>query len=236
MTAKQRLKHAVTRWLVKLRYIKQDSFTAAELNEMLATNLPHHFDVQTPGGEGVLTILEVALSMPETTEQMHAELLCSLDVDSGSRRIYQAHLKMTLKALPFYCHETSAVRLREVQLGELVLIDDDYSLLQNTSDLITGLIPQPFKSLVKTTLGTTLGIVDTATQGDLTNYLSLYLSGSKQKIIDYHRPDIEQELLLMAESGELAYHMDDDVFEEKLFADLGKEVLVENGQLVFRFH
>ena len=54
-------------------------------------------------------------------------------------------------------------------------------------------------------------------------------------VIDYHRADIENKVIDLTKDNALSYQMDESVFEEKLFADFGEKIIVEDGQLFFVF-
>ena len=137
---------------------------------------------------------------------------------------------------PYYEPETSMVRQRDVQVAGVHLVKDEYSVIKDTKSIINQLVPPPVKNIVTNTLKTTLNLFTAGAYKEVSDYLSLYLLGSKQKIVDYHRPEIERIVTDLAESGDLEYEMDRDILEEALFADLGKEVEVQDGELVFIFH
>jgi hypothetical protein len=73
------------------------------------------------------------------------------------------------------------------------------------------------------------------TASEANSYLQMYLSGSKQKILDYHKPQIENIIVELAASEDMQYSLDTNDFEENLFIQYGKEVVVEERHLRFKF-
>ncbi|UAA37927.1 DUF1439 domain-containing protein [Paraneptunicella aestuarii] len=222
--------------MIHSKRIKQVSFTADELNEMLAANLPETFNLPVPGCRGWLVVESANLSMPLNDNLIDVALFCSMKIESMATPIYRAHLLINVAGTPSYDPETSMVRMQNIEVVGVHLVKDEYSLIKDTKSLINQLIPSPVTSLVANTLKTTLQLFSAGAYQEVSDYLSLYLLGSKQKIVDYHRPEVEKIITEMAESGDLEYEMDRDILEEHLFADLGKEVEVQNGELVFIFH
>ena len=66
-------------------------------------------------------------------------------------------------------------------------------------------------------------------------YLALFTEANKQKVLDFHRPQIERQITQSIEQGDIEYQLQAADFEEQIFADLGKHIDVEKHQLVFRF-
>ena len=64
-------------------------------------------------------------------------------------------------------------------------------------------------------------------------YLKLYLSGSKQAILDYHKPQIDNAITRQLTQDDLSHRMRDTQWREVLFARLGKNVRVEDNVLRF---
>ena len=73
----------------------------------------------------------------------------------------------------------------------------------------------------------------TATQAN--SYLQMYLRVSKQKVFDYHKPQIENIITDLAAGEDMQYSLDINDFEEGLFVQYGKKVVVEQGHLRFKF-
>lgn len=228
------------RWLLKFliyfKQIKQVAMTAEELNEMLATNLPEEFALDVPGCQGMLIIEAAELSLPQNENRFYIELFCAMNISTLSTPIYRAHLVITLAGVPLYDPDHSRIRMHLPAVADVQLVKDQYSLLHDTKNLIGQFAPLPITSLVTSTFRTTMNILSAGAYKDAAAYLSIYLGGSMQKIVDFHRPEIEQIVKDLADSSDLEYEMDPDILEEEIFAELGKDVRVENGALQFIFH
>jgi hypothetical protein len=85
------------------------------------------------------------------------------------------------------------------------------------------------------TMKTAFNIMTGTTTSEANSYLQMYLSGSKQKVLDYHKPQIENIIVELAASEEMQYSLNIDDFEESLFIQYGKEVVVEDRHLRFKF-
>lgn len=230
----------IQHWFIKLlihsKRIKKVAFTAEELNEMLATNLPEEFPLHVPGCKGNLIIEAAELTLPNDENKFYVALFCAMHIETLATPIYQAHLLINLAGTPCYHEESCMVRMHSPEVLGVHLVKDEYALLKNTKSIIDQLTPSPLRSLVTNTVKTTLNLLSAGTYNEVSDYLSLYLGGSKQKIIDFHRPEVEKIVTELAESGDLEYEMDQEILEEKLFAELGKDVKVEDGLLYFVFH
>jgi len=228
------------RWLLKLliyfKQIKQVAMTAEELNEMLAANLPEEYELDVPGCQGVLIVEAAELSLPQNENRFHVELFCAMNIATLGNPIYRAHLVINLAGVPLYDPTHSRIRMQLPVVENIRLVKDQYSLLHDTKHLIEQFSPLPFTSLVTSTFNTTMNILSAGAYKDVAAYLGIYLGGSMQKIFDFHRPEIEQIVKELADSGDLEYEMDPDFLEEEIFAELGKDVRVENGELQFIFH
>jgi hypothetical protein len=53
--------------------------------------------------------------------------------------------------------------------------------------------------------------------------------------LDYHKPQIENLIIELAASEDMQYSLDINDFEESLFIQYGKEIIVEQGNVRFKF-
>ncbi|MCY7296838.1 hypothetical protein [Alteromonas sp. a30] len=236
MSLKEKAKHWFLALLIRTKRIKYVAFSANELNEMLADNLPETFPLSVPGSSGELIVESAELSMPKDANRIDASLFCAMHIKVVSNPIYRAHLVISASGEPYYLPDESVVRMQHAQVLGVHLVKDEYALLKDTRSIIEQLTPSPFRGLLSTTFKTTLNLLSAGTYQEMSDYLSIYLTGSKQRIVDFHKPEIEKIITEMAESGDLECAMDPEILEEKLFAQYGKEVKVENGELHFIFH
>jgi len=237
---KVRLQQFFTRLLVRFNRVKRSPVDIEEINQLVNKPLPEVLELETPSGIGELTILGVTLTIApcssnQKTDCIHAEVLCNFSVKVKDSLIYNTHLMLIIETLPNYCKETKTIGITETKIAELQLISDQYSMIKDTTTLLNGLISKPLNSIVSIALSSTKALSNTKTVNRATKYLSLYTSGSKQMVIDYHRADIESKIIELTKDNAMSYEMDETDFEEKLFADYGKKITVEDGQLYFVF-
>ena len=221
---------------IRFKWLKKSSYSANELNQLLFADFPQDIHFPIPKGQGQLTLMQAELTLPTAQSHIHFSFLSSFTVDVLSNRIYQAHLTINVSASPYYSVQDSTLYMRDIKLNKVELISDEYALIKDTSNLLTKLMPSPVKGIISATLGTTLGLLNDSVIGELQQYLNIYIAGNKQRIIDYHQADLERAIIHYARQGKLEYKMDENDFEEALFARWGKQVKVENGQLDFILH
>jgi hypothetical protein len=63
----------------------------------------------------------------------------------------------------------------------------------------------------------------------------MYIGGSKQRILDYHRHQIEDHVISAVAKADINLQLDPAEWRQNLFARLGKDVVVEDKQLRFYF-
>jgi hypothetical protein len=237
---KTRLQQFITRQLVRFKYVKQTPVDIEQIGQLVNKPLPETIELETPGGLGELTILGITLTIaPCTTSPavdcIHAEVLCNFSVKVKDSLIYNTHLMLIIEAQPNYCKKSTTIGISEIKIAELQLISDQYSMIKDTTTLLNGLIPKPLNSIVSIALNSTKALLNTKTVNRVTKYLSLYTSGSKQMVIDYHRADIEKKFIELTQNNAMSYRLDESDFEEQLFAEFGEEIMVKNGRLFFVF-
>lgn len=232
---KERIKRWLVKFLIKTRRIKSVSFSADELNDMLANNLPETLNFPVPGSKGELEIQSAKLSMPENVNRLDVILFCAMRIDTMANPIYRAHLKIFGAVTPSFDKPRRVIHLKDPKVTEIAIIQDEYALLKDTKQLISMLLPSPIKSVLDVTMKTTLNLLSAGSYKEVQSYLSLYLHGSKQRILDYHRPEIEQQVMDAISRGDLDYALDETILEERIFAELGNDVVVRDGALHFVF-
>ncbi|WP_102796251.1 hypothetical protein [Bowmanella denitrificans] len=226
----QRAKYWLYAWLVRFGRLRQFSMSVDEVSALLVPNLPIQLNLAIPGGNGVLNVLSVELSLPDNKMQM--ALLCEFKVEMRGVRIYQAHILATVQGKPHFLKQSATIRPMQVSLDTIQLLQDDYLVIKSSRDILARLLPDSISGWVNASLDVFSG----GLYKDAAAYLDLYVSGGKQRVLDYHKGQIEKQLLDLVTSGELDYQLDEHLPDERLFARLGKEVQVQNGQLVFLFH
>lgn len=230
-----RLQLWTARILVKIGRLTHSDYTKEELNALFKPHLPINFDIDVPGGTGLLTIMDGEVTMPADSKQIHVQLICAFEVTRLSNPLYRGHLIVTLVATPAYCDTSKSVFVSAIHVDDIRLVNDEYALISDTRQLLSKLVPVPMQDLLVDTVRSTMGFITGGGSDAMANYLRLYLSGSKQKILDYHKPQITALLSDMASGDDLRYELDDQDWQEHLFRELGKDVIVEDGMLRFRF-
>ncbi|MBO9489040.1 hypothetical protein J7384_01565 [Endozoicomonas sp. G2_1] len=220
---------------IRLNWLEQAVYTQDELNELLVTNFPHQIPLNIANSQGELTMLSAELTMPLGQDKLHLQFYCALRLSVAGQDIYRAHIVASGSVLPYYDAALSAIRVKDMRLAEIRLVNDDYAFVGSTSELVTLFMPKPVKSLLFGGVQLTLSLLQGLIPGELMNYLSLYSSGSKQRILDFHRPEIERTLIEEVEQDDWCYQLDESDFEEQVFAMYGQSMAVEEGKLVFKF-
>ncbi|MCP4412080.1 MAG: hypothetical protein GY808_05880 [Gammaproteobacteria bacterium] len=208
----------------------------SDVNEIVSPQLPMTFDIPVSGGKGELTLLEVELSSGEPEDRILVQIIANFSVSMGKTQIYNSHLQLKLLTKPDYNKAKKLLSAADIKMISMELISDRYSMIKDTPKTLASLLPEPFKSMFVTTLVTTGIVMDTFGKSDLTRYLSLYLTGNMQRILDFHHNDIEKIIINYAKSESLAYQLDETDLEEKFFAEFGEKVNIENKLLMFHFH
>lgn len=222
--------------LIRFGYIKNVPVDIDRINEQITQHLPVAFDIAIPGGDGELTILETDLSLDNQSNSITAVILCNFNVKIKNTTIYNSHLQVTLDTELVYCATSKTISPSNVKIHSMKLISDKYSVIKDTRQLIAGLLPEPMKTVFITTMLTTNLVMDNLGMNNMIKYLSLYLTGSKQRILDFHHQEIETKVIDFTESEDCSYLLDQTHFEERLFAEFGQQIQIKQGQLLFIFH
>jgi len=233
---KSNFQYFIATFLVRWKFIRESSIEINEINQLISPQLPVSFEMVIPGGEGKLIILDVEIAPAESGDCITAQILCNFSVNINKNRIYNTHLHLELQAKSDYCKINKTISPSGIQVTAMQLIADQYSMIKDTRKLIATFLPEPMKTVFLTTLLTTGKLLETLGKNDIVKYLSLYLTGNKQRILDFHHKDIENNIINFAKSGSLSYQLDETDLDEKLFLNFGHQVQVVNEQLLFIFH
>ena len=221
--------------LIRFKRLKHVDYSVDDISRLIKPHLPLSLPISVPKGEGRFTLSKVNISMPFNSPYIQAEVLGAIEVTYFSNPIYRAHVVLVVQATPEYDQTTKNVMLTELRITDINTLNDEYSIFKDTSSLINQFVPSPLLSMVTGTMKTAFSIMTGTTASEANSYLQMYLSGSKQKILDYHKPQIENIIVELAASKDMQYSLDINDFEENLFIQYGKEVAVEEGHLRFKF-
>ena len=152
---------------------------------------------------------------------------------SGSSRC--AHFIVVLGATPFYDKGTKSVCLQAITFDHITLINDDYALIGDTQSLLSAFLPGNLNTLLGKTVQSALSLVTAGTSAKVQNYLTLFLAGSKQTILDYHTPQIRAAVLKEIAKQPTHFQLRQDVWREALFSRYGERVGIEDNRLRFYF-
>ena len=235
MSLRTKLTHWFYWFLIRFRLVKRSAYSAAELNALLLENFPITRSFPAPGSQGQLIIERADLTIPAAQHKIHVALFCSMKIESMGNPIYRAHVLIDVAGAPHYKIADKTITAKDLEIVNMQLVADEYSLLEDTQSILTQLVPRTFKRLFSNTVSTTLNAVSGGTYTEVVNYLSLYIHGNKQKILDFHRSQVANTITDLANSGDLQYQLKDDTMEERLFAEFGREVQIADGSLYFIF-
>lgn len=233
---KSRFQRLCAHLLVRFKYIKRVPFELNTVNQLVKQQLPQQLSMTIPGGTGELSILDSHFSVISDKSCLQVEVLCNFSVNVKKTVIYNTHLQLLLEVSPIYLPIDKMISLSNVKVVAVKLISDNYSVIKDTGNIIRSFLPKPLNSIINLTMSSTQMILNHKTINSVTQYLSLYSSGSKQIILDYHRADIEKKIIDIAKSKVMQYQLNESIFEEKLFSQYGKKISIEDNQLYFDFY
>ena len=235
LTFKARCKCLFACLLIKLGKLKHDDFTKEELESSLNTSLPHGFNFDIPVGIAKVSLLEGAVNLDESHQTINAQFLASIVIESAGTTLYRAHFIVVLGATPFYDKGTKSVCLQAITFDHITLINDDYALIGDTQSLLSAFLPGNLNTLLGKTVQSALSLVTAGTSAKVQNYLTLFLAGSKQTILDYHTPQIRAAVLKEIAKQPTHFQLRQDVWREALFSRYGERVGIEDNRLRFYF-
>jgi len=233
LSFKDKCKVYLAQWLVKLGKLTHDDFTKAELNALVKDSFPYTFVFEIPIGAGTVSVLEGKVTLGNESNRIGLQCLSAVKIDVAATTIYRAHVVFTLSATPVYDKNMSTLYLTGLTTDSVTLVNDDYALIKDTQFLLTRFFPKSVNSLLGGPLKSALSLFSAGTSDMAADYLTLYLSGSKQAVLDYHVPHIDSALKKQITQKDLTHTMRDNHWREVLFSKLGQNVRVEEGVLRF---
>ena len=235
LSVNARIKLLFASVLIKLGKLKHDDFTVEELTALLTRELPVSFPLSIPVGVAKVTMLEGKIGLDEYTNTVSAQLLASLNISVSKTTVYRAHFIVVLSAKPAYDVLNKAVYLSHVSLEHINLVNDEYALIGDTRVLMASLIPGGVDQLLGRSLQSALSLMTIGTSDRAIAYAKVFMAGSKQTILDYHKPQITEAVYKELRKHTLSHTLRDNVWREVVFARYGKSVGVENNHLRFYF-
>jgi len=218
--------------LIKLKFIKQVAFPLTELIDDIQVHLPFDIKFSVPNGNGFVIISHVQVA-EHKNGLLKAQLKGTLDIRSMGEHLYSSNIKIELFGKPIFIKEKSVIRATDVKIGKINLADDNLVLAQNARKVIAKLSNNVIGHMYTLTVGTALVFLDNVT--DMKGYIANFINKNSHRILELHRKEIESNLIESLSNGDLEYTLEEDIFDENLFIKYGKDILVENEGLTFRF-
>ncbi|WP_394223239.1 DUF1439 domain-containing protein [Alteromonas gracilis] len=233
LSFKDKCKIYLAQWLVKWGKLTHDDFTRQELQSLIKDSFPYTFTFEIPVGTGTVTVLEGNITLDSENNCIGLQCLASLNIEVAATTIYRAHVVFNLTASPYYDKNTSTLYLTKLSTESVTLVNDDYALIKDTQFLLTRFFPKSVNSLFGGPLKSALSLFSAGTSDIAADYLKLYLSGSKQAVLDYHTPQIHNAIKKQITQEDLSHTMRQDQWREALFSQIGQNVRVEEDVLRF---
>jgi hypothetical protein len=145
---------------------------------------------------------------------------------------YNTNLMIEVFFVPTYLKQASVIRGDQVSVGEIKLTESNIAILDKSKKVMTRVMPSIVGSVASI-----IGSMANPNGENVTvdRYASLLFDKSGQKILELYRSDIERVISTSFKEGDIQFKLDEAVFEERLFATYGREVVVEEDNLFFRF-
>lgn len=234
-TIKSSFRLLLAKCLIHLKRLKHVDYSVEDISQLIEPHLPLSFPISVPKGDGRFSLSKTKITMPFNDDYIQAELLGGIEVTYLGNPIYRAHIILVVQAKPHYNLASKNVLLTEIKITDIQMLNDEYAFLKDTSTLISLFVPSPVLSMVTGTMKTAFNLITGTTAAEAQSYLQMYLSGSKQKVLEYHKPQIENIIVDLAAGKDMQYTLDSNDFKEALFIQYGKKVVVEEGNLRFKF-
>jgi hypothetical protein len=218
--------------LIKLKIIKQVDFSLAELTDDIQIYLPFDIKFSVPNGNGFVIISQLQLAEYKNG-LLSAKLKGTLDIQCMGEHLYNSNIQIELRGKPIFIKEKSVIRATDVEIGQISLVDDNLVMANNARKIIAKLSPNIMGHMYALTVGTALNILDNVT--DMKGYIANFVNKNSHRILELHRKEIESNLIESLSSGDLDYTLEESIFDENIFIKYGKDILVENEGLTFRF-
>jgi len=179
-------------------------------------------------GTGTVTVLEGNITLDSESNRIGLQCLAALNIVVATTTIYRAHVVFTVSD-----KNMSTLYLTGVATDSVTLVNDDYALIKDTQFLMSRFFPKSVSSLLGGSLKSALSLFSAGTSDVAADYLKVYLSGSKQAVLDYHIPLINNAIKQQIKQEDLSHTMRNDHWREVLFSKAGQNVRVEDDVLRF---
>ena len=224
---------AIAWLLVKFGRLHYDDFSKEELNSVIEDYFPQLLEIDIPIGNATLNCKQGSVKLIKGTHRVSLVIPQEFKIEVLANPIYRAHVITHISAKPYFDKRQSSIRFTEVSLDNIEWVNDEYSLVQDTSALLqqlsvvslTNTLTSPFKRLLSTVTG---GLPQSSL-----NYLQSFTQDNKQRILTNHKPALEKAILAKLETQTLSVELDDTIWRHYLFSRIGTRITVEENQLRF---
>jgi len=222
--------------LIRVGILRKVAVSASEVNQILEEHLPAEYTLPLSWGNSELNITHAKVDFPSLKPgYFRATLKASLHITVASVEIYRSHLQIELSGKPRYQASDESLRIDDVAVDQVKLVKDSYSLMASAGSLMSSVVPTPLTHMMNVAVGASMGVMSDVLGEDLQSYLVLYQTGNMQRVLDFHRPQIETTLVDECLHGELFYQLEQTELDEKLFIKLGKAMEVKDQTLFCLF-
>lgn len=221
--------------LVKFGRLTCDDFTEQELDALIAPYFPRQFPLNVPIGNAVVELTKGQVKCVESKNRLVLQSLASLQVNAFGAQIYRAHIMIVISSEPNYDKSSHTLHLDNISIDTLRLINDDYGLIKDATFLLSKLVPGGLSNLVGQSVLSALSLFSGGMSNQAQQYITLFLEGSMQRVLDYFRSDIEAMLLTIAGQYDIHHQMRASHWREYLFSLLGERVAIADSRLRFYF-
>lgn len=233
LSAWNKLQHKLIRAVFKLSVrigrSRYHAIEIGELNQFLTHHLPIKHTFSVPVGSGELDIQRAHFSLKKNKLIIKAH--CDLIVKSMNMSLYQASITITISGQLAFSDNNLYIRIANPRLKAVELENDRYPITHTTTNWISAVFNRNPATSVISGVEQTLNFLSGQTYDEAKRYLSLYINGNKQKVLDYHRGDIQESIEEMLTYPSNWYRLDPDNFEENLLIEYGRTIRVEQGQI-----
>lgn len=236
MEINNRLQYWLSWALIRSGLMRKVAVSVCEVNAILKDNLPAEYELPLHWGAGKLEIIEAKVDFsPSKQGYFRAHVYAAMHISVASVEIYRSHLNIELSGRPYYQTSDESIRIDDIAVDRVKLVKDSYSLMASANSLLRYVVPTPLTHWMNVAVETSIGVMSEVLGEDLQSYLAIYQTGSMQRVLDYHTPQIQSILVDECTHGELYYQLSAEQLDEKLFITLGKAMEVKEQTLLCLF-
>lgn len=219
--------------MAKCGLIKYDDFTERELNSLIDKYFPFEMDVSVPIGKAKLKCVSATVKLSQASGKLGLILLNDFTVEVMGNPVYRAHITARVSTKPEYKKANARIEFNDIRLDQLELIEDEYTLVKDTSSILEQLSPVSVTSALASPFKRALNAVTGGMSESAFTYLQSFTTQNKQRILSNHQSAIEQALLTEIHARDISVNMDPTHWREYLFSRIGTHISVEDQRLRF---